>query len=75
MRAIECAVPNCKHIHSETDEGLISLLVRHTRETHPDVRLDERAAEVLVDEGSYSDKKHVGRKGFIDTVGDAAPFL
>jgi predicted small metal-binding protein len=71
MRAIECAVPGCQHLHADDDEALARLLLRHTRQTHPGVPMDERAADALA-EASYNDKKHAKRKGFLETTADQA---
>jgi hypothetical protein len=73
VRAIECAVPGCQHLHAEDDQALARLVLRHTRQTHPGVPMDERAADALA-EASYNDKAHAKRKGWIDTGGDFPPW-
>jgi hypothetical protein len=67
MRAIECAEPGCQHLHAEDDDALARLLLRHTRQTHPGVPMDERAADALA-EASYNDKRHAKRRGFGETL-------
>ena len=63
MRAVECAVPNCLHIHAPNDEALVELVLRHSHHAHPEMHLREQAAESLVDESAYDDKKHAKRTG------------
>jgi len=70
MRAIDCAMPGCQHLHAEDDDALARLLLRHTHQTHPGMRMDEPAADALVDEASYNDKKHLKKKGFFATMAD-----
>ena len=72
MRAVECAVPNCLHIHAPNDEALIELVLRHTHHAHPEMYLREQAAEALVDTSAYDDKKHTKKHGLAQTLrGDA----
>jgi hypothetical protein len=70
LRAVECTVPDCLHIHAPNDEDLIQLVLRHTHQAHPDVRFGEAAAEALIDESAYDDKKHRNRKGFFKGMVD-----
>jgi hypothetical protein len=71
FRAVECSVPGCQHIHAANDEGVVALLLRHTHQAHPGVRMDESSAQSLVEDKGYDDQKHAKKKGFFDTVGDA----
>jgi hypothetical protein len=64
VRAIDCAVPGCQHLHAEDDDALGRLLLRHTHQAHPGVRMEEPAAEARVEEASYEDKKHAKRTTF-----------
>lgn len=63
MRAVECTVPNCLHMHAPNDEALVELVLRHTHQAHPEKRLGEQAAEALVDDSAYDDKKHAKKRG------------
>ena len=58
MRAVECAEPDRLHMHAPNDEALVELVLRHTHQAHPEKRLGEQAAEALVDDSAYDDKKH-----------------
>jgi predicted small metal-binding protein len=68
MRAVECAVPGCLHIHAQNDEALVELVLRHSHQAHPEMHLREQAAEDLVDESAYNDKKHAKRTGLLGTL-------
>ena len=68
MRAVACTVPGCLHIHAENDDALVQLLLRHTHQAHPEKRLGEQAAEALVDDSGYEDKRHAKRQGFASTL-------
>ena len=68
MKAVECAVPNCLHIHAPSHEALVELVLRHSHQAHPEIRLTEQAAEDLVDESAYHDKKH-SRKPYAHDAG------
>ena len=70
LRAVDCSVPGCLHIHAPNDEALIRLVLQHTHQVHPDMRFGEAAAEALIDESAYDDKKHRNRKGFVEGMGD-----
>jgi hypothetical protein len=35
MRAMECDVGSCRHLHAETNSALMHALLTHTREVHP----------------------------------------
>ena len=71
MRAVECTVPDCQHIHAVDHEALVERVLRHSHAAHPEMHLTEQAAEELVDESSYHDKKHA-RQGFADHLAEAA---
>lgn len=76
MRAIECAEAGCQHIHAQDDDALTRLLLQHTHQAHPDVRLDEQAAERLIDESGYNDEKHARKPTLASTLrGDDGPWL
>ena len=68
MRAVECAVPNCLHIHAANDEALVELVLRHSHHAHPEMHLREQAAEALVDDSAYDDKKHAKKQGLASTL-------
>ena len=63
MRAVECAEPDRLHLHARNDEALVELVLRHTHQAHPEKRLGEQAAEALVDDSAYDDKKHAKKQG------------
>ena len=69
MRAVECTVPNCQHIHAASHEALVERVLRHSHAAHPEMHLSEQAAEDLVDESGYFDKKHA-QQGFADHMAD-----
>ena len=71
MRAVECPAPSCGHIHAPSDETLVRLLLQHSHQAHPGMRLAEQAAEEYVDESGYSDKKHA-KQSFGDFLTDSA---
>ena len=62
MRAVECVVPNCGHVHAERDSDLVATVLRHVREAHPEESFGADAAASLVEQASYADLKH-GKKG------------
>jgi hypothetical protein len=68
MRAVECTVPNCLHIHGPNDEALVELMLRHSHHAHPEMHLREQAAVALVDESAYDDKKHAKKQGLAGTL-------
>jgi predicted small metal-binding protein len=68
MQAVECVVPGCLHIHAANQEALVELVLRHSHEAHPAMHLSEQAAEDLVDESAYHDKKH-SRKSYAHEAG------
>jgi hypothetical protein len=70
MQAVECAVPGCLHIHAPKQEALVELMLRHSHQAHPEMHLTEQAAEALVDESSYHDKKH-SKRSFSDDIADS----
>jgi hypothetical protein len=74
MKAVDCAVPNCMHIHAPNHEALVELVLRHSHHAHPEMHLSEQAAEDLVDESAYFDKKHA-EKRFADDVAQAVSKL
>ena len=61
MRAVECAEHD--RLHAPDDEALVELVLRHTHQAHPEKRLGEQAAEALVDDSAYDDKKHAKKRG------------
>jgi len=58
MRAMECAVGSCGHLHASTTSELTHTVLTHTREVHPEVPMSDLAAEALVERDSYSDLRH-----------------
>ena len=68
MRAVECTVPNCLHMHAPNDEALVELVLRHSHHAHPEMHLREQAAEALVDESAYDDKKHTKKQTLAETL-------
>lgn len=58
MRAVECAVPDCAHVHAEDDDQLIEAVVRHAQEEHPGMEFGEEAAREFVRAGAYDDAAH-----------------
>jgi predicted small metal-binding protein len=70
MKAVDCAVPNCLHIHAPNHEALVELVLRHAHQAHPETHLREQAAQNLVDESAYHDKKH-SRNGLADHVAES----
>ncbi len=71
LRAVECGVPNCQHIHAQNDEDLIRLVLQHSHQDHPQVRFRDEDAASLVETSGYDDRKHSKRKGFVEHIGDA----
>ena len=63
MRAVECGEPDRLHMHASNDEALVELVLRHSHHAHPETHLREQAAEALVDESAYDDKKHSKKQG------------
>ena len=63
MRAVECIVEGCGHVHAPDDERLIREVMRHAGEVHPEMRLDDDAARRLVHGGGYEDAAHGGARG------------
>ena len=55
-------------MHAPNDEALIELVLRHTHQAHPGVPFDEQAAEALVDDSAYDDKKHSNKQGLAGTL-------
>ena len=68
MRAVECAVTNCVHMHAPNDEALVELVLRHSHHAHPEMNLREQAAEAQVDASAYDDKKHSDKQGLAETL-------
>ncbi len=68
MQAVDCTVPGCQHIHAPNHEALVELVLRHSHQAHPEMLLSEQAAEDLVDESAYFDKKH-SRKSYAHEAG------
>lgn len=68
MRAVECDRPDGLHMHAPNDEALVELVLRHSHHAHPERHLREEAAEALVDESAYDDKKHSKKQGLGETL-------
>jgi predicted small metal-binding protein len=58
MRGVECAAPNCAHLHAETDEELVQAAIRHAAEVHPEMPFPESTAREFVQKGAYDDTQH-----------------
>jgi predicted small metal-binding protein len=58
MRGVDCAVPNCAHMHAEDDERLVQDVLRHAQQMHADMPFDEEAARTFVRAGAYDDTEH-----------------
>jgi predicted small metal-binding protein len=58
MRGVECAAPNCAHLHAEDDERLVQEAMRHAQEVHPGMDFPESAAREFVQAGAYEDTEH-----------------
>jgi predicted small metal-binding protein len=58
MRGVECAVPNCAHIHAEDDEQLVHEVMKHAASVHPDMDFPEDTARQFVEAGAYDDTRH-----------------
>ena len=71
MRAVECVVPNCGHVHAESDSDLVATVLSHVRETHPDMSFGREAAASLVEQASYADLKHSQKGDWLDTLSTA----
>ena len=69
MRAVECAVTNCAHVHAENDGDLVRAVMRHAAQVHPDMPFGEAAAESFVEESGYDDRKHAKKRSWADFVG------
>jgi predicted small metal-binding protein len=60
MRGVDCAAPNCAHLHAEDDEQLVQVAMRHAEEAHPEMPYPESAAREFVQTGAYDDTQHAG---------------
>ena len=70
MRAVECTVvADCAHVHAENDGELVRAVRRHTAQVHPDIAFSEAAAESLVEDKGYDDRKHRKKGGWAEFVG------
>ena len=58
MRAVECAFPNCSHIHAADDEKLTDEVLRHAQEVHPEAGFTREAARDFVVAGGFDDRQH-----------------
>jgi predicted small metal-binding protein len=58
MRGVECAVPNCAHMHAADDEELVQEVKRHAASVHPDMDFPEEQARGLVQAAAYDDTRH-----------------
>lgn len=58
MRAVDCDVPNCAHLHAEDDDQLVQEAMRHAQEVHPEDKFPESAAREFVQNGAYDDTQH-----------------
>ena len=67
MRAVECVVPNCGHLHAERDSDLVATVLGHVREAHPNESFGEDAAASLVERASYADLKHSKKGDWLDS--------
>jgi predicted small metal-binding protein len=65
MRGVECAVPNCAHMHADDDEQLVQEVMKHAASVHPDMDFPEETGRQLVEVGAYDDTRHA------QTAGDA----
>ena len=66
MRAVECVVPNCGHLHAERDPDLVATVLPHVREAHPTESFGPKAAESLVERAAYADLKHSKKGDWLD---------
>jgi hypothetical protein len=70
MRAVECMVQGCGHIHAGTDGQLVHEVLTHAREVHPDLGLSPSKVERFVEREAYEDLEHGGtRKSWSDVGG------
>jgi predicted small metal-binding protein len=58
MRAVECDIPNCAHMHAPDDDELVRVTLRHAHEVHPEDPFDEEDAREFVRAGGYDDTEH-----------------
>ena len=58
MRAVECEVPMCAHMHAESDEELTREVLRHAQEVHPEEPFTEDMARDFVRAGVHDDAEH-----------------
>lgn len=58
MRAVECAFPNCSHVHAADDDQLTDEVLRHAQEVHPEAGFTRDAARDFVAAGVYDDDQH-----------------
>ena len=63
MRAVECDVPNCAHLHAVDDDQLVQEAMRHAEEVHPEEEFPESAAREFVQMGAYDDAQHMAGGG------------
>ena len=72
MRAVECVVPNCGHLHAARDRDLVATVLSHVREAHPNESFGAEAAESLVERAGYEDLKHSKKGDWLDSSSAAA---
>jgi predicted small metal-binding protein len=72
MRAVECVVPQCGHIHASNDTNLVEPLLQHVREQHADESFNRQSAWSLIEAEAYDDAEHTGSK---KSWGDFAGFV
>ncbi len=58
MRAVDCAFPNCAHLHAADDERLTQDVLRHAQEEHPDADFPEETAREFVRANAFDDVAH-----------------
>jgi len=58
MRAVECELPNCAHLHAVSDEELTREALRHAQDVHPEEPFTEDMARDFVRAGVYDDAEH-----------------
>jgi len=63
MRGVDCAAPNCAHLHAEDDEQLVQVVMRHAEEVHPEDEFPESAAREFVQKGAFDDTQHMAGGG------------
>jgi predicted small metal-binding protein len=62
MRGVECAAPNCAHLHADDDEQLVQEAMRHAQDVHPGMEFPESAAREFVQASAYDDVEHAAER-------------